>query len=82
MMFDVKSNVLVYDPMTAGASLVQMWAEAVNGLVDENIRSADRAILELLLKRYGLHNYCMVPDRTVVGGKGEFVSSVMLGHIW
>lgn len=47
MLFDVKSNVLVYDPMTAGTSLVEMWAEAVNGLVDENIRSADRMILEL-----------------------------------
>lgn len=54
MLFDVKSNVLVYGPMTAGGSLVEMWAEAVNGLVDENIRSADRVILELLLKRYGI----------------------------
>lgn len=51
MLFDVKSNVLVYDPMTAGTSLVEMWAEAVNGLVDENTRSADRVILELLRKR-------------------------------
>lgn len=56
MLFDVKSNVLVYDPMTAGNSLVEMWAEAVNGLVDENIRSADRVILELLLKIYGIYN--------------------------
>lgn len=56
MLFDVKSNVLVYDPTTAGTSLVQMWADAVNRLVDENIRSADRVILELLLKRYGIHN--------------------------
>lgn len=56
MLFDVNSNVLVYDPMTAGTSLVQMWAEAVNGLVDENIRSADRVILELLLKIYGTRN--------------------------
>lgn len=56
MLFDVKLNVLVYDPMTAGTSLVEMWAEAVNGLVDANTRSADRVILELLLKRYGIHN--------------------------
>lgn len=55
MLFDVKSNVLVYDPTTAGTSLVQMWAEAVNGLVYENICSADRVILELLLKRYGIY---------------------------
>lgn len=56
MLFDVKINVLVYDPMTAGTSLVEMWAEAVNGLVHENTRSAARVILELLLKRYGIHN--------------------------
>lgn len=49
--------------MTAGTSLVEMWAEAVNGLVDENIRSADRVILELLLKRYGIHNIVLFIKR-------------------